>query len=404
MTAGVPNPDPQGRPHGKPPSKPAGKPAGRPLGRVLHVTARGARAFSDPETGTGSGVDSGIDLGDRPALAGGGRLADTIHAIVLDVAPDAPSLPKPVRSFLSGLLGHVPFFAVHSGGAGGPTETPLETWAATNGSIFDRFVLTGPPEAREDYKGPLLPLELAPGASLLAAVFADLRSEMAESHEIEADYTPAGHWEARASRFGTSGRSVCYANAPRIINKMMHATQIEALVPAVRRAGLAMKHGSALPDLIEFGCGIGRLARTCRPHVRYHGVDISRSMIDFARVLNPGSRFFTTQTLGTADLPLMDIVMTVTVLHHNDRDERLKLLGSAAGLARDRVRLILLEDMMAPSQIKSQNMYPLSIESLQDEIAVAFGGTCTQAGFQLIGYKPHDLLPRTGLIELDVWR
>jgi hypothetical protein len=395
MTSAVPGP--QGRPQ----DRPQDRPQNRPQGSVLHVTAHGTRAWFDPETG--------IDLNDGRARAGAGN----ITAIILEVAPDSPALPQPVRRLLAGLTAHVPFFAVHSGDAG----APLERWAAANGSIFDRFIVAGPSEEgagndapndtandRGNDRGPLLPLEIGPGVALLEAVFGDLRAEMTETHETEADYTPAGHWEARASRFGTSGRSVCYANAPRIINKMMHAIQIAALAPAIRRAAAAMKHGSAPPDLMEFGCGIGRLARTCRPHVRYHGADISRSMIDAARVLNPGTRFFTTQTLGRADLPPMDIVMTVTVLHHNDRAGRLKILKSAAELARERVRLIFLEDLMAPAQIKSPNMYPLSIESLQDEIATAFGGSCTQAGFRLIGYKPHDLLPRTGLIELDVWR
>jgi hypothetical protein len=355
-----------------------------PRNRILHLTPRGARIFLDPETSFGlEGPRGLVEM-------------ETAQAIVLEVLPGSEDVARPIGRRLVGMIGHVPFFAVHSG----ERNCSLAAWAAEHGTIFDRLVVP-PFVPATDFP---LPVVLAPGQLPVEAVFADLQTEMAEIHEQEEDYTPGTHWEARARRFGTSGRAVCYANASRIVNKMMHRIQIQALVPAIARAAAHMRSGSFAPSLMEFGCGIGRLARTCRPHVRYHGADISRSMIETARTLNPGIRFFTTPTLGAARLPQIDIVMTVTVLHHNDRTERLKILESAARLSGRQVRLVLLEDMMAPAQIKSRNMYPLSIESLLDEIAASFGGTCTQAGFELVRYKPNDLIPRTGLIELDVWR
>jgi Methyltransferase domain len=352
--------------------------------RILHLTPGRARIFLDPATSFGL-----EDPQDLPEM-------ETVQAIVLEALPGSRDVARPIQRRLAGMTGHVPFFAVHSG----ERNCPLAAWAGAQGTLFDRLVV--PPSLPAP--GFPLPLVLASEQSPIEAVYKDLQTEIAVSFEHEADYTPAAHWEARARQFGPSGRAVCYANAPRILNKMMHKVQIEALVPAIARAAAQMKRGSFPPSLMEFGCGIGRLARYCTPYVRYHGADISRGMIDTAREINPGRRFFTTPTLETATLPEIDIVMTVTVLHHNDRAERLKILASAARLAGRQVRLVLLEDMMSPAQIKSRNMYPLSIESLLDEIAATFGGTCTQAGFELVYYKPNDLIPRTGLIELDVLR
>lgn len=357
----------------------------KPRSGVLEVTPGRVRVFTDPETA--------LDWTRPEDFAQG----DAVQAIVLHAAPDAPELPRHVRAALAGLLGHVPFFAVPSGAP----DCPLRRWAEAHGSIFDRLVTLEPGETPA---GSLLRLERPAGTDLIEAVFADLAQETAQAYEQEAEYSPAEHWEARAQQFGTSARSVCYANAPRIINKMMHEAQMEALMPAIRRAASDMRRGSRPPALLEYGCGIGRLARYCRPHVRYHGADISRGMVETARTLNPGVRFFTTRSLPAADLPEIDIVMTVTVLHHNDRAERLKILKTAAARAGARVRLVLLEDLLVPVQIKSHNMYPLSVERLLDEIAMTFGGTCTQTGFRLLAYKPNDLVVRAALMELDVWR
>lgn len=354
---------------------------GTPRTRILHLTSRGAWICLGPGPGT--------ELEDLRDL-------ESIQAIVLEALPGSADIPRPVGRQLARMIGHVPVFAVHSG----ETDCPLAAWAAEHATIFDRLVL--PPAL----PAPAFPLSLvpAPGRPLIEAVIEDLQAEMAAPHEQEPDYTPAIHWEARAQQFGTSGRAVCQANAPRIVNKTRHTVQTAALVPAIARAAVDLRSGSEPPALLEYGCGIGRLARCCAPHVRYFGTDLSRGMIDVARKIHPGIRFFTTPTLASATLPEIDIVLTAAVLQHNDRANRLKILKSAAGHAGRRARLVLLEDLMAPAQIRSRTMYPLSIENLLDEVATAFGGTCTQAGFELLSYKPNDLLPRTGLIELDVWR
>lgn len=358
---------------------------GKPQDSVLHVTSGGAAIFFDPETS--------ITLEDRYDMPG----LDTIQAIVLEHHPESPDVPLYVRRHIANLVGHIPFFAVYSENG----DPAFKSWVTAHSTIFDRRVISRPVPGPPDLPPPLIS---PPETPLMETVFKDLQMEVAPTFEYRESYTPAGHWEARAQQFGLSGRAVCYANAARATNKMMHAVQIEALEPAIARAAACMRRGAAAPNLLEYGCGIGRLMSYCQPHTTYHGADISRSMIDTARQLNPRGRFFTTRTLGTAAIPEIDIVMTVTVLHHNDRSERRKILKNAAKLAGGRIRLVLLEDLMVPAQIKSRNMYPLSIESLLDDIAMSFGGTCIQDGFQLLHYKPNDLVLRAALIELEIWR
>jgi SAM-dependent methyltransferase len=183
----------------------------------------------------------------------------------------------------------------------------------------------------------------------------------------------------------------------------MHNTQVSALNSVLKNAVEEVQISTLRPTLLEYGCGVGRLAKLCAKYTTYHGTDISPSMIAKAQQLSPDIPFYTTDQLEQSTFPKMDIFMICTVLHHNREGEQLKILKNCAQMAKSKVRLILLEDFIGP-QKKSNNMFPLDISRIQSLVSKSFGGMCTLSSFRLLGYKPYTFLQRTALLELEIER
>ena len=275
-------------------------------------------------------------------------------------------------------------------------------WLQRNLTVFDRVVTAKPRVFCPRSAQLLQPTD--DRNACIALVFSDLAAD-SEGAPIakQGAYNAAAYWQARGTSDYLSGRAVCYAQGPRIINKSMHAVQIAALDPAVARAARAMGNGFTRPNLLDYGCGIGRLAPMCNAHANYFGTDIAPSMIAAARRMLPEYSFRVAGELHAGDLPKMNIVLLNTVLHHNDAPGRKEILATCARLCAPRTRLVLLEDFIGPNG-EAKNMFPLTVSGLLDEIAETFGGTCVLSGLRLLGYKPNDYIQRTALLELDLDR
>lgn len=340
----------------------------------------------------------GPDARARPIDAAAfARALANARAIVVEGDISKIALSPRLRIRIDDALSFLPFFSILPDRV---SPAHIE-WLQKNLTVFDR-VLTGKPRAfchgsfqlitRTDDRG-----------ECIARVLADLASDVETTEPEGAPYSPARHWQARGQAEGLVGRAVCYAQAPRIINKSMHAVQVAALKPAIARAARASEDGHSKPNLLDYGCGVGRLASVCQPHATYFGTDIAPSMIGRARALHPDRSFFVVDELQESDLPKFHILLFSTVLHHNDSSRRREILANCERLCSRRARLILLEDFIGPGR-NAENMFPLTISGLLDDIAATFGGTCDLSGMRLLGYKPNDYSQRTAILELDLDR
>ncbi|WP_171176806.1 class I SAM-dependent methyltransferase [Ruegeria sp. HKCCA4633] len=271
-------------------------------------------------------------------------------------------------------------------------------------TIFDRILIEGG-SVQSGVDVAALDLAVSASADPIQLTLANLQAEeKLKSPEIS-EYQAKDHWEQRAKYLGNSSRAICYSQSSRRINKLMHWGQIKALAPVIQKAASYARSSPRKPELLEYGCGIGRLVPYCAQYTRYHGVDISSSMIKTAKTLNPEASFYMSEDLAHLQDLCVDLVLIVTVLHHNDKIGRLAIWKNLAEITKDRFQLIILEDFLIQKRNKSaQNMYRFGLNDLLDEIAEVFGGSCTLNDFQMIGYKPSDLVPRAGLLSLQVVR
>jgi trans-aconitate methyltransferase len=84
---------------------------------------------------------------------------------------------------------------------------------------------------------------------------------------------------------------------------------------------------------IDFGCGVGRLTRALRKYFpECHGVDISASMVDMARQLNPECNFLQAGDLNSFPDGSADLVYSSMVLQH--QPDRKHVAGLIAGMVR----------------------------------------------------------------------
>ncbi|MCI5122259.1 MAG: class I SAM-dependent methyltransferase, partial [Candidatus Electrothrix sp. AUS4] len=319
------------------------------------------------------------------------------QAIVLQASPDELGLSLENQKYIHNALQEKPFFAVVAPDASQEYIDLLREQT----TIFDKLLVSE---------------ELSCFSALLQHIVPEMnRQDLADyiqrdlTNDIQAqgpniqEYCSSDYWESRAQSPGIPGLNVCYASSPRWINKAMHNTQVSALDSVLKNAVEELQISTLRPTLLEYGCGVGRLARFCTKYTTYHGTDISPSMIAKAQQLVPDTPFCTTEQLEQSPFPKMDIFMTCTVLHHNREEEQLKILRNCAQMAKSRVRLILLEDFIGP-QKKSNNMFPLNISRIQSLVSRSFGGMCTLSSFRLLGYKPNTFLQRTALLELKIER
>lgn len=283
--------------------------------------------------------------------------------------------------------------------------SPFIAQIMSEATIFDRVLVDKSDNLRSDI-GLSCTIECDRNANLEDVIVNDLSiDEGTAGSEIEPNHDgPMKHWNSRAATFGGLGRTVCYLNAARHINKLMHSVQVAELGEALKRAQRTTENPDGKITLLDYGCGIGRLSRLASKFGSYNGIDFAPSMVKVARQINPSANFFTIEEADNGVLPLCDTVMAVTVVQHNDKPNRREIFSRISRLSGVRFRLILLEDLVATDRIDAVNMHHFSIDDLMDDIVSQIGGTTTLESFRLLSYKPADLVRRTGLLELEIRR
>ncbi|HEY6766462.1 MAG TPA: class I SAM-dependent methyltransferase [Candidatus Sulfotelmatobacter sp.] len=100
--------------------------------------------------------------------------------------------------------------------------------------------------------------------------------------------------------------------------------EIASLTDAAERLGLPRQHEWAL----DFGCGVGRLTRALAPHFQnVVGIDISQSMLNRARALNPPANCeFLLNDSDSLPFPSgrFDLIYTALVLQHVPTQESIR--------------------------------------------------------------------------------
>jgi SAM-dependent methyltransferase len=107
--------------------------------------------------------------------------------------------------------------------------------------------------------------------------------------------------------------------------------EISLLMEKAENLGLPQTRRRA----IDFGCGVGRLTRAL--HARFsecHGVDISNSMLEIARQLNPGCHFWQGSSLEFFPAGYADFIYSSLVLQHQPDQ------SSVARIIRDMIRAL----------------------------------------------------------------
>ena len=92
---------------------------------------------------------------------------------------------------------------------------------------------------------------------------------------------------------------------------------------------------------IDFGCGVGRLTRALRAYFPdCHGVDISDSMLETARRLNPGCDFRKGHDLRSFSDGSVDLIYSTLVLQHQPD------VKSVAAILADMMRVLAPEGLL----------------------------------------------------------
>lgn len=325
-----------------------------------------------------------------------GRALQESAAILLRTTPGNAGLTPTMRDMIYQALARQPFYAALE-----PDD--LRQWLASGRvetTVYDRSigreVLADVPWLENifvsDLTDPALP------KLVLADLDSDLKAIALPVEQYRADV----YWEERAKILQRSARGVSHLHYPRILNKLRYATQRDVLQAALSDYSRESKFAAIPPNLMDVGCGIGRLYPLCSTYARYVGTDISDTMIGTARTLFPRGRFFKKAELDAEILPKMDALFTVTVLHHNPPETRREIFEGFRSRCADSARIIILEDVAEPAAT-AVNMYPLSVRGIVDQLSSVFQ-SCSVVGLRTISYKPYELRFQAVLLEVEVLR
>ena len=178
------------------------------------------------------------------------------------------------------------------------------------------------------------------------------------------------NWEKRAR---SSSRDFYVASHPGWQRSEVWARQAESDVSMIL-TGLADPWLEGT-DLLEVGCGVGRLARPFLARVRsYTGVDVAPGMVEEARSRladEPRARFFVSDGLGVPDAAKdhdYDLIVALAVFIHCPRDlvERLVADGYARLRPGGRFRFQLLADPTDPTGVEAAP--PAAVDERHQEI------------------------------------
>ncbi len=163
-------------------------------------------------------------------------------------------------------------------------------------------------------------------------------------------YDPESYWSGRAAECTGLG-AVCVYDATEIENRCAERMQTQMLKAALRDYDLNGK------DVLEYGCGTGRWVPFFRQRgAAWRGVDISATMLERARALHPGVPFdLTVDNRIPADDHSVDLVYSITVVHHNPYPDQERIVAEMVRVLRPAGRLILIEGIDPRRRF---NMFP----------------------------------------------
>jgi len=177
-----------------------------------------------------------------------------------------------------------------------------------------------------------------------------------DQHLHTGEYDPETYWDGRAVHGGDEPfRAVCGFSRDVLENAAMHRVQSSLLTSLLADIPLEGRH------VVELGCGVGRWVEWWRDRgARYTGLDVSEEMIRLARDRHPGVEFVKVHASAALPLPdaSCDLACSVTVLHHNPREQQNRLLGELLRLVRPGGHLLLLEGLEPKHGRVSFNMFP----------------------------------------------
>lgn len=117
-------------------------------------------------------------------------------------------------------------------------------------------------------------------------------------------------------------------------------------------------------DVLDFGCGFGRMARvlSAYPFVAYHGYDFSEAMVQQLLVSPPAGLPDARVRVGpslteTFGKERFDVIFTVSVLIHNTPENAKRLIGEMQTLLGDEGRLLLIENKLVPFDLRENNWH-----------------------------------------------
>ena len=116
-------------------------------------------------------------------------------------------------------------------------------------------------------------------------------------------------------------------------------------------------------DVLELGCGVGRWApKLQKAGANYIGTDLSQGMISRARIITPSANFV---HLTTDNLPFetgsFDLVLTVTVLHHNSYARQDELIDELLRITKPGGHILIMEAILPSDRTRTStsfNMFP----------------------------------------------
>jgi SAM-dependent methyltransferase len=144
-----------------------------------------------------------------------------------------------------------------------------------------------------------------------------------------------GYWKNRS--LSQKERTVGFANGSIDDQNKEYQVRFDFIIPKIPQNKFTL----------DYGCGIGRYSSFFDP-VKYLGVDIMENLLDMAKARNPGYKYnqLTTPYLDNIDFK-PEVIMTTTVLQHNNADLVDKIIGGWIKLADKPIQLVLYENSHA---------------------------------------------------------